>query len=250
MKRTWLLCISALVAGVFFGACGGGGTEGTTEGPVEFANDVDEYSYAIGVQVGENIKSTGCELNVPMILRGVDDVMSDRPLALEATERQQAMMNFQKTIAQIRKAETEKALDESKAFFEENSTAEGVVTLPSGLQYKVLQQGTGPRPRATDTVKVNYRGTLLDGTEFDSSYKRGEPARFQVNRVIRGWKEGLQLMNEGALWQLFIPPNLAYGERGAGRSIPPNSALVFDVELLEIVKPPTKTEGPEAEPQE
>jgi FKBP-type peptidyl-prolyl cis-trans isomerase FklB len=123
---------------------------------------------------------------------------------------------------------------EGDAFLAANKTKEGVVTLPSGLQYKILQEGTGPKPTASDTVVCNYRGTLLNGTEFDSSYKRGQPATFAVGQVIHGWTEALQLMTVGSKWQLFIPPDLAYGPRGAGNDIGPNATLVFEVELVSI----------------
>ena len=127
-----------------------------------------------------------------------------------------------------------KNLEESKKFLAENQKKEGIKTLPSGLQYKVLTEGTGKTPKETDNVTVNYKGTLIDGTEFDSSYKKGQPATFQVNGVIKGWTEALQLMKEGSKWQLFIPPELAYGERGAGPTILPNSTLIFEVELLTV----------------
>ena len=132
-------------------------------------------------------------------------------------------------------------LARGKAFLEENAKKEGVKTLPSGLQYRVIQEGSGATPGATDTVTVNYRGTLIDGTEFDSSYSRGKPATFRADRVIRGWTEALQMMKEGAKWELFIPPDLAYGERGAGGKIGPNSTLVFEVELVSVGK--NGTEG-------
>jgi FKBP-type peptidyl-prolyl cis-trans isomerase FklB len=132
------------------------------------------------------------------------------------------------------KEQAAKNLSESKAFLAENGKKEGIKTLPSGLQYKVFAEGSGKMPKAEDTVTVNYKGTLIDGTEFDNSYKRGQPATFQVKGVIKGWTEALQLMKEGSKWQFFIPPDLAYGEGGAGRSIPPNSTLIFEVELISV----------------
>jgi FKBP-type peptidyl-prolyl cis-trans isomerase FklB len=129
---------------------------------------------------------------------------------------------------------SEKNKKEGEEYLAENKKKEGIITTQSGLQYKVLKKGTGKIPKSTDTVTVNYRGTLIDGTEFDSSYRRGQPASFKVNGVIRGWTEALQLMKEGAKWQLYIPSNLAYGERGAGRNIGPNSTLIFEVELISI----------------
>jgi FKBP-type peptidyl-prolyl cis-trans isomerase FklB len=144
----------------------------------------------------------------------------------------------QKTVAaaqnQKNKAQVEKNLAEGRVFLAENAKKAGVKTLPSGLQYKVIKEGFGAMPIATDTVTVHYRGTLIDGTEFDSSYSRGKPATFRVDGVIAGWTEALQLMKEGARWQLFIPPNLAYGEKGAGSKIPPNSSLIFDEEIWDV----------------
>jgi FKBP-type peptidyl-prolyl cis-trans isomerase len=140
-----------------------------------------------------------------------------------------------------RKEQGEANKEKAKNFLEGNKTIQGVVTVKSGLQYKILKKGTGASPKATDTVKCNYKGTTIDGKEFDSSYKRGEPATFALNSVIKGWKEGLQLMKEGGKWQFVIPPELAYGERGAGRTIGPNEVLIFEVELLKIQKSETKT---------
>jgi FKBP-type peptidyl-prolyl cis-trans isomerase FklB len=137
-------------------------------------------------------------------------------------------------MAAQQKEQAAKNLVESRAFLAENGKKEGIKTLPSGLQYKVLTEGSGKSPKAEDNVTVNYKGTLINGTEFDSSYKRGQPATFQVKGVIKGWIEALQLMKEGSKWQLFIPPELGYGERGAGPLIPPNSALIFEVELIAI----------------
>jgi FKBP-type peptidyl-prolyl cis-trans isomerase FkpA/FKBP-type peptidyl-prolyl cis-trans isomerase FklB len=149
--------------------------------------------------------------------------------------------------AAARKATGEKNAVEGKKFLEENKAKSGVKTTSSGLEYKVEKEGSGNPPKETDTVKVNYRGTLINGTEFDSSYKRGQPATFPVNRVIKGWTEGLQMMKPGSKYQFFIPSDLAYGERGAGSDIGPNSVLLFDVELLEVV-PPTPTPSPAAKP--
>jgi FKBP-type peptidyl-prolyl cis-trans isomerase len=149
-----------------------------------------------------------------------------------------------------RKKQGEVNKEKGKAFLEENKTKEGIVTTESGLQYKILEKGTGGSPRPTDTVKCHYKGTTIEGKEFDSSYGREEPATFALNRVIKGWTEGLQLMKEGGKWQFFVPSELAYGERGAGQNIGPNEVLVFDVELIEIVKPETKkpeTKEPEGE---
>jgi FKBP-type peptidyl-prolyl cis-trans isomerase len=156
------------------------------------------------------------------------------------------MTAFEKDMQAKLKAAGEKNAAEGAKFLEENKKKEGVKTTSSGLQYKVLKEGTGAQPKATDTVTVNYRGTLINGKEFDSSYQRGQPATFPLNGVIKGWTEGLQLMKQGAKYQLFVPPNLAYGERAAGPDITPNSTLIFEVELLEVKPPPTPAAAPAA----
>jgi FKBP-type peptidyl-prolyl cis-trans isomerase FklB len=165
------------------------------------------------------------------VLAGNKTLLTDQEAQTTLTTLQADLRKKQELMTQ-QAAETNKK--EGDAFLTANKGKEGVVTLPSGLQYKILQEGTGPKPAATDTVSVNYRGTLLNGTEFDSSYKRGQPATFGVGQIIKGWNEALQLMPVGSKWQLFVPPDLAYGGRGAGRDIGPNSTLVFEVELLSI----------------
>ena len=239
MRRVWQVGVVAVSASIAIAACGGG--EG--EEAVELTNDMDRYSYAIGAQIGSNLKSTNCEVNSAMVGRAIKDVLTDQSLALDEEETREAIMAFQQLVNEARQAATEQTLAEGKAFLDENANKEGVVVLPSGLQYKVIEVGDGASPKATDTVRVNYRGTFIDGTEFDSSYKRGEPAQFNVKGVITGWTEALQLMKEGAKWQLFIPAELAYGPRGRP-NIPPNSALVFEIELLEVVEPATEAAKP------
>lgn len=197
-------------------------------------------SYAIGTSEGkrlqQGIKQSQIDVDTTVILRAIKDVLSNGTMLLTDQEVQttltalQSDMRKKQELTQQQAAETNKK--EGDAFLAANKTKEGVTTLPSGLQYKVLQQGTGPKPAATDTVTVNYRGTLLDGTEFDSSYKRGQPASFGVGQVIKGWTEALQLMPAGSKWQVFIPPDLAYGPRGSAPTIGPNATLIFEVELL------------------
>ncbi len=204
----------------------------------------DKVSYAIGLSIGKNMKQDNVELDPDLLLRGLKDALSGaKPLLTEA-QIQEAMVAFQKEMqakaAEARKASGEKSKKEGEEFLAANKKAAGVVTLPSGLQYKIIKKGNGKvSPKATDTVVTHYRGTLLDGTEFDSSIKRGEPAEFEVGGVIPGWTEALQLMKVGDKWELYVPAELAYGERGAGRAIGPNATLVFEVELLEI-KPAEK----------
>ena len=199
----------------------------------------DKVSYAIGMNIGRNLHKDSIDVDPNLLLQGMKDAMAGGKTLLTDDEAKSAMMALQNDLRQKQEAKTQQAGDtnkkEGEAFLAANKTKEGVVTLPSGLQYKILQAGTGPKPSATDSVVVNYRGTLVNGTEFDSSYKRGQPATFPVNGVIKGWTEALQLMPAGSKWQLFIPSDLAYAERGPGE-IGPNATLIFEVELLKIAE--------------
>jgi FKBP-type peptidyl-prolyl cis-trans isomerase FklB len=198
----------------------------------------EKVSYVIGVDIGNNFKKQGIEVDPDIMIKGLKDSLNKNKLLFTDKEIIEIMTAFKQEFsvkqAEASKLQNEKSKKEGEAFLAENKKKEGVKTLPSGLQYKVLTAGTGKSPSATDTVNVNYRGTLIDGTEFDSSYKRGQAATFPVNGVIPGWVEALQLMKEGAKWQLFVPSNLAYGEKGTGGPIGPNSTLIFEVELLSI----------------
>ena len=200
-----------------------------------------KVSYAIGHQMGKNFKKDDLEINMDYFFAGVTDAMQGTSKYDEAV-LQKVMRDFQNVYRQRMAAKQEKALkknlEEANAFLEKNKTNEGVMSTESGLQYKVLTAGTGRQPKASDKVKVHYKGTTLDGQEFDSSYKRGQPASFALNGVIKGWTEGVQLMKEGAKWTFYIPPGLAYGTRGSGAKIPPNAALIFEIELLEVLTPP------------
>ncbi len=227
MKLRWLAAVAALLLA---------GHAGAADTP-KLADQKDKISYSIGVDIGNNLKKQSIDVDADLLARGVKDSMAGGETLLSAEEVRETLISLQKELREkgqerIRQA-TEKNKKEGEAFLTENKTKEGVVSLPSGLQYKVLQSGTGPSPKATDTVEANYRGTLIDGTEFDSSYKRGQAAVFPVNGVIAGWTEALQRMKVGDKWQLFIPPDLAYGERGAG-PIGPNATLIFDVELVSV----------------
>ncbi len=199
----------------------------------------DKVSYGIGADIARNMKVQSIDIDPDLVARGMKDVLSGGKTLMSEEEIKETLTALRQEVM-ARQAEElkkigEKNKKEGEAFLEENKKKEGVKTLPSGLQYKVITEGTGKTPKATDTVTVNYRGTLVNGTEFDSSYKRGQPATFPVNGVIPGWTEALQLMKEGAKWQLFIPSGLAYGERGAGGGIiGPNSVLIFDVELISV----------------
>jgi FKBP-type peptidyl-prolyl cis-trans isomerase FklB len=198
----------------------------------------DKISYSIGMDIGNNLKKQSVDIDPDILAQGLKDAFSGGKTLLTEQEFHDTMTAFQKEFRakQIERTKelAEKNKKEGEAFLAENKKKEGVITLPSGLQYKVIKEGTGNIPKLEDTVTVNYRGTLIDGTEFDSSYHRGQPATFPVKGVIGGWTEALQLMKVGSKWQLFIPPALAYGERGAGRDIGPNATLIFDIELLSI----------------
>lgn len=203
---------------------------------LELKTQKEKQSYAIGANMGKGLKKSGVDVNAEIVLRALKDAlvtgtsqMTDEEISAAITALQKDMMAKQQ---EQMKTLGEKNKKEGAAFLQANKK-KGVKTLDSGLQYKVMTEGKGKTPKATDTVTVNYKGTLIDGTEFDSSYKRGQPATFPVNGVIKGWTEALQLMKEGAKWQLFIPAELAYGETG-NRSIPPSSTLIFEVELISV----------------
>lgn len=226
-----VLAVILSAGGVF--AQGGG--KGAAAG---FKNEREKFSYAIGLNIGRSLRQQGAEVDLTALMRGVRDVLENKNPKLT---RQESQATMQKNSARLRAGRQErrlKAVEKNKkegaAFLARNKKKKGVVTLPSGLQYQVLRKGKGKKPKATDTVITHYRGMLLDGSEFDSSYGRRKPATFPVRGVIPGWTEALQLMRVGARWKLFIPSGLAYGERGSGRSIGPNATLIFEIELLEI----------------
>jgi len=193
----------------------------------------DKASYSIGVDIGMNFKKQNMDLNADALAAGAKDALNGKP-QVSPNEVREIMTQWQKEFGEKQKVMATKNQADGEKYLVENKKKEGVKTTASGLQYKSLKEGAGPQPKASDTVTVNYRGTLIDGTEFDSSYKRGEPATFPLNGVIKGWTEGLQLMKKGSKFQFVIPPNLAYGERAVGADIGPNSTLVFDVELLDV----------------
>jgi FKBP-type peptidyl-prolyl cis-trans isomerase FklB len=198
-------------------------------------------SYAVGMMVGESWKQEGIDLNDEIFIRGLKDAQAGTNALMTETEMRDTLNEFRQTLmAKQQKMRAELAIKnkaEGEAFLATNKNNPGVITLPDGLQYKVLTEGTGKTPASNDIVTVNYRGTFIDGKEFDSSYKRGQPAQFQADHVIRGWTEALTKMKTGSKWELFIPADLAYGEQG-GRSIPPNATLIFEVELLGVKSAP------------
>jgi FKBP-type peptidyl-prolyl cis-trans isomerase FklB len=198
----------------------------------------EKASYAIGLNLGRNMRQNSVDVDPNILLLGVKDALAGRKPLLTDDEAKAALAALQNDVHQKAQAKMQEAgarnQKEGEAFLAANKTKSGVVTLPSGLQYKILKEGTGPKPSANDVVVCNYRGTLINNTEFDSSYKRGQPVTFPVGRVIKGWEEALQLMPVGSKWQLFVPPALAYGQNGAAPDIGPNATLIFEVELLSI----------------
>jgi FKBP-type peptidyl-prolyl cis-trans isomerase FklB len=213
----------------------------TTKTPVKVAlSSTDSLSYAIGVQTAEYFKTQGAEnVNTVMVKKAYDDVYTNKTLLISPEQCSMAVQNviqtFQKKQQEIMSQKANAEKEAGAKFLEANKEKPGVIALPSGLQYEVIKMGTGPVPKATDTVKANYIGSLIDGKEFDNSYKRGEPITIPVSGVIRGWIEALQLMPVGSKWKLYIPSDLGYGERGAGGAIPGGAALIFEIELLDIV---------------
>jgi FKBP-type peptidyl-prolyl cis-trans isomerase FklB len=232
-----------------------GAATAKTPAPLTLKTQKEKASYAIGMNIGKNLKRDSVEVDPSVLYRALKDAYTGSKLLLTDEEAKTALTTLQSEVRAKEEVKTKAAAVENKktgeAFLAANKTKEGVVTLPSGLQYKIIKEGTGPRPSAEDTVLCHYRGALVDNTEFDSSYKRGEPLKIPVGGVIKGWTEAIQLMPVGSKWQLFIPSNLAYGERGApGSPIGPNSALVFDVELISIEPKAAPKEQPKEAPKE
>jgi FKBP-type peptidyl-prolyl cis-trans isomerase FklB len=228
MKPLIIIVSASLIAFPLFGQ----------EKSPQLKDQKDKVSYSIGMQIGFNLARQKVEINPDILAAGIKDSLAGKP-QLTPDQVKEVMAQFEKDMEQKQKQLGEKNKTDGAKFLEENKNKPGVKTTASGLQYKVEKEGTGAQPKATDMVTVNYRGTLIDGTEFDSSYKRGQPATFPVNGVIKGWTEALQLMKKGAKYQLFIPSNLAYGERSMGPDIGANSTLIFEVELVDVKPPPT-----------
>src|SRR6516164_2797884 len=228
MKRFIVIVSASLLALPLFGQ----------EKSPQLKDQKDKVSYSIGMQIGFNLARQKVDVNPDILNAGIKDAIAGKP-QLTPDQVKDVMAQFEKDMEQKQKQLGEKNKTDGAKFLEDNKKKPGVQTTASGLQYKVEKEGTGATPKATDLVTVNYRGTLIDGTEFDSSYKRGQPATFPVNGVIIGWTEALQLMKKGAKYQLFIPATLAYGERAMGPDIGPNSTLIFEVELQDVKPPPT-----------
>ncbi|HJW38303.1 MAG TPA: FKBP-type peptidyl-prolyl cis-trans isomerase [Candidatus Udaeobacter sp.] len=228
MKRFIIIVSASLLALPLFGQ----------EKSPQLKDQKDKVSYSIGMNIGTNLNRQKVDINPDLLAAGIKDAIAGKP-QLTQDQVKEIMTQFEKDMEQKQKAAGEKNKADGAKFLEENKKKEGVKTTASGLQYKALKEGTGSQPKGTDMVTVNYRGTLIDGTEFDSSYKRGQPATFPLNGVIKGWTEGLQLMKPGSKYQFFVPSNLAYGERSVGPDIAANATLIFEVELLEVKPPPT-----------
>lgn len=218
-----IIKISALL---LFVAC-----KSDTPKEVVLSNEIDSVSYSLGVNIGENIKTQFEDIKIDNFLTGLKEVIDGTEPKIN---NDQALMVIQNYFTKKQSALSEEKIDEGRKFLEENSKKEGVITLASGLQYEVITNGSGDKPKLEDNVTTHYHGTLIDGTVFDSSVDRGEPASFPVGGVIKGWTEALQLMSVGSKWKLYVPYDLAYGERGAGPQIGPYSTLIFEVELLSI----------------
>lgn len=223
------------------------GSAAAPDKEVSLNTEIEKISYVVGMEMSQNFIKNNYGLDFDLVILGIREVVAGKELAVDANEAKKLRAAFVQKMRQRRaterKEQAAKSLAEGKAFLEENKTREGVQVLPSGLQYKVITQGSGEKPALNDKVKTHYRGTLLDGTEFESSYKRNKPVEFAVGGVIKGWTEALLLMETGSKWQLFIPANLAYGERGRP-NIPPNSVLIFEIELLEVIKAEDKVAAP------
>jgi len=232
MKRSLFIVLTTLVMAA----------QALAQGDPALKDDKEKISYSVGVEIGTTLKKQGIDVAPDVLTRGVRDGLTGAKTLMTEEEIIETLTTFRKDFIakkqELAKQLGEKNKKEGEAFLAENQKKEGVNTLSSGLQYRVIKPGTGKKPKAEDTVTVHYRGTLIGGSEFDSSYGRGKPASFPVNRVIPGWTEVLQLMEEGAKWEVFIPSKLAYGEQGAGNEIGPNATLIFEIELISIQNKP------------
>ena len=225
MNKGWILIVPFLLGGCL--------NKGADLSKVKVDSEMEKASYAVGYQIGQNMKHRSVEVDPMVMARAVDDVLKGKEPVLDDKARSEAMQYLQKAAMESQKKAAEKNTEEGKKFLEANKKKEGVKVTESGLQYKVVKEGTGAKPKDTDTVEVHYKGTLTNGEKFDSSYDRKRPAQFPVKGVIKGWTEALQLMKEGGKWELYIPSELAYGSSGRP-GIPANSVLVFEVELLKV----------------
>lgn len=238
MKKCFALIVSLLLTGAGLACAQEAEMEGAAEGTP--ATQVEKVSYSIGLNMGRSLQQQSVEVDVDQLTQGIRDGLSGAEAKMTDEEIQTVMQAFQQEMMQKAQQQQAEAASKNEAegaeFLAENKEREGVMVTDSGLQYEVLEEGDGPKPSAEDQVTVHYKGTLIDGTVFDSSYDRGQPATFPLNAVIPGWTEGVQLMNVGSKYKLYIPPQLGYGAQGQGPTIGPNATLIFEVELLEIVE--------------
>ncbi|MDB4954920.1 MAG: FKBP-type peptidyl-prolyl cis-trans isomerase FklB [Myxococcales bacterium] len=239
MKTKWLFVIGVAIV-LAIGTRAVTRTWSTASPPTDASIETPQgkVSYAVGVVMARSFKRPGVALEVAAVEKGLRDALEGGTLAMSEQDVQKTLMTFRSELQQkakeAMKVTAAAAKQQTEVFLAENAKKPGVVTLPSGLQYKVLKAGAGKKPASTDTVECQYRGTRVDGTEFDSSYKRGQPSTLKMTGLIHGWQEALPMMPVGSKWQLFVPPSLAYGERGSGSKIPPNATLIFEIELLGI----------------
>ncbi len=227
--------ITAIALAILLGC---GGAYAQSGGGAKFKSEKEKTSYAVGMSIGQNLKRQGIQVDMTPLMRGISAVVNNKRPRMSPQEFQATMRELGQRLKagrqQAQQSQGKKNASQGAAFLKQNRNRKGVQALPSGLQYRVLRRGKGRKPKATDTVVTHYKGTLIDGTVFDSSYTRGKPAAFPVKGVIRGWTEALQLMPVGSKWELVIPPQLAYGNRGSGKKIGPNATLIFEIELLDI----------------
>ncbi len=224
MKKTTLWALSALSVLSYT----------VNAADLKLTTDKEKLSYALGVQIGQDFKQRKFDINTDTFVVAIKDMLADKKPQLSKAEITAVFQKLQKAQMEMQQAASGENSKKGKAFLAKNKNEKGIITLDSGVQYRIITEGKGKRPSASNSVVAHYTGTLINGTVFDSSVERGEPATFPVNGVIKGWQEVLQLMKTGAKWKVFIPPELAYGERGAGADIGPNETLIFEIELLEI----------------
>ncbi len=249
--NTWKKALSICLSGIAMAAC----DKIDTKASRDLKTQKDKVSYGIGLDIGRSFKTQSLDvkdIDLDKLRIGIQDAMGGSKPLMSDSALQETMMGFQKTMMarqdSVNRKKGEDNIKLGQEFLAKNAKAPGVVVLPDGLQYKIITAGTGKKPDSTSTVSVNYTGTLIDGTEFDSSIKRGQAVTFPVNGVIKGWTEALQLMPVGSKWMVYIPSALGYGDHGAGQKIGPNATLIFEVELVSIADPAAKTEGPGAMP--
>jgi len=229
MNKQTIFAFSIFAYGFFISSVASAADEG-------LSSDKQKFSYAIGLQIGHSLAGQDLEIDSDALILAIKDSLDGKKPRVSIEELQRVMNAEQKKAQQKQKANAENNLEVGKDFLTENAKRDGIKTTDSGLQYRIITEGSGDKPTLNDTVTVHYRGTLIDGTEFDSSYKRQQPATFPLKGVIKGWQEALPMMKKGAKWEIFVPANLAYGSKGAGDKIDPNETLIFEIELLDIKK--------------